>query len=1086
MQEYKEYRPILERDDMTVVAEYKPSQDKSYLSLTEGQIERIFVDQLIAQGYEKVDFHSAQGLRDNLRRQLETLNNTRFSESEWETLLSLIKTADSTESDKIAAKSELIQRRDAKFDLLRDDGTIKNIMLLDKKNVHANRLQVMRQYTATEGAEKNRYDVTILVNGLPLVHVELKKASGQLLEAFNQIERYQNESFWSGDGFFEYVQIFVISTAAETRYYSNTTRVLAAEENSNPAQKGTRKRPSASFEFTSSWADAKNQPIRNLFDFARTFLSKNAILNILTKYCVFTAEKRLLVMRPYQIAATERVLQKINIAANNKLWKGKDGGGYVWHTTGSGKTLTSFKTAQLAASRDDIDKVLFVVDRKDLDYQTMREYDRFEKGAANGSRNTAILGRQLHDLDQKGIPHSYPIIVTTIQKLQTFVKKADKSDPVFQKRFVFIFDECHRSQFGGMRIKIDSAFKKRLIFGFTGTPIFEENSIRDSKGVKRTTADVFGERIHTYNIIDAINDGNVLKFHVEMNDAKEGTAGGGKREQAIVAKILEDFNTKTRRNYGEYKHNMTANVKELAKKPSAAVVLKERKYKGFNAIFAVESVPALMLYYPEFKNQLGDAFGTSFKIAAIFSYAPKPLSNKENPNEDNTGREPINYDQDGAEDAEALGTLEEENPDDAKGLPDDQKAFLKDAIDDYNKTFGTSYSIEGESFGEYYKDVSMRVKNREVDLLLVVNMFLTGFDAPALNTLWVDKNLRYHGMLQAFSRTNRILNSTKPQGEIVTFRNLKKEQDEMLALFGDKNAASVAILRPFEDYVNGYYDENKKEQVKGYYELVDEFKKNFKPSEELLGEKAKREFVKEFSKILQIRNVIETFKEFKPFSEESDRFDENEFLDYKERYLILYDEFRRRKPPKGPGGGIIVDGDIPDFELELVASLDVDVDYILELVRKRKHETESEREESLERIRRLVDSSVALRPKRDLFLSFAESVKPSEGDDDVQQEWRDFVRHEYACDLDALIFAENLKPEETRAYLDSVFAAANLGDSSEIAISSDGIQIDSLLPPTSRFKPNNEGISRVEIKRRVVEELRRFFEKYSGIRELDA
>ena len=1092
MQEYKEYRPILERDDMTVVAEYVPSQDRSYLLLPEDAIERRFVDQLAAQGYEKVDFHSAQGLRDNLRRQLETLNNTRFSESEWETLLSLVKTANSTENDKVAAKSELLWRFDAKFDLERDDGTIKNVMLLDRANLHANRLQVARQYKATGGTTKNRYDVTILVNGLPLVHVELKKPGGRLKEAFNQIERYKNDSFWSDDGLFEYVQIFVISTAVETRYYSNTTHVLAAEENANPSQKGTKKRSSASFEFTSRWADAKNKPIISLFDFASTFLAKNTILSILTKYCVFTAERRLLVMRPYQIAATERILQKVNFAINsNDLWRGTKGGGYIWHTTGSGKTLTSFKTAQLAAQRDEIDKVLFVVDRKDLDYQTIREYDRFEKGAANGSRNTAILDRQLHDFDAKGLPRRYPIIVTTIQKLQNFVKRAEKSDPVFQKRFVFIFDECHRSQFGEMRDQIDRAFKKRLLFGFTGTPIFKENAVV-VKGVKSTTADAFGERIHTYNIIDAIKDENVLKFHVEMHDAKGGTEGGENRAQVIVERILKDFNTKTRRNEASYEHKTIANVKKLVKNPGVAVALQDRTYRGFNAIFAVESIPALMDYYQEFKKQLGENFGTAFKIATIFSYAPKKLSNSVNPNEDTTGGELFDFvkenDSVASEtvEGEAIGTLDEENTDDVNGLPDNQKEFLRSAIDNYNKSFQTSYSVEGESFGDYYKDVSMRVKNREVDLLLVVNMFLTGFDAPALNTLWVDKNLRYHGMLQAFSRTNRILNATKPQGEIVSFRDLREELNDMLALFGDKDAASIAILRTFKEYVEGYYDEVKKQQVAGYYELVENFKKTFKPDVELLGEKTKREFVNRFSEILRIRSIIETFEEFTPFSAESDRFDENEFLGYKEQYLVLYDEFRRKREnggKRGEGGdeGDNGDGapdDSPEFELELVASLDVDVEYILKLVDSHKEKTEEEREESLEKIRRLVDSSLALRPKRDLFLRFAENAKP---DDDVYTKWRDFVRQEYAADLDALVNEERLKPQETRDYLESVLDAANLGDDPEMVLAGEGTQIDALLPPVSMFHPNPEGLTKIELKARVLEKLRRLFEKFCGI-----
>ena len=1083
-----EYRHIMETPETTVAAEYEPSQDGSIVQLTEQQLEDRFVDRLIAQGYERVEIKSADALRDNLRRQLEALNGFTFEDREWDRFFH---GQLANPNSKIADKTALLQRDSAKLSFERDDGVTKNVMLVDKTTIHNNRLQVARQYVAEGGAHKNRYDVTILVNGLPLVQIELKRPGGKLREAFNQIQRYQNDSFWSQDGLFEYVQIFVISTGVETKYYSNTTRERAVAEGS--AVKGRKKRASASFEFTSCWADARNKQVHHLDDFARCFFAKNTLLNILTKYCVFTSENVLLVMRPYQIAATERILQKIKTAVSYKLWTGTSGGGFIWHTTGSGKTLTSFKTAQLAAALPEIDKVLFVVDRKDLDYQTIREYDRFEKGAANGSRNTATLQRQLEDRDANGIPRRYPIIVTTIQKLQSYIKKADKSSPVFQKRFVFIFDECHRSQFGDMHSAISKTFKKRLLFGFTGTPIFKENA-RTINGRLATTELAFGSAanddrgagkprssaLHVYNIIDAINDGNVLKFHVDFVSTIQGKEGAPdyqvekidtddavmapERIQKIVEYILKRFDQKTMRGAQEYPFKVVENPVEVARRPDAVAKTQEKRYRGFNSIFAVSSVNALMRYYREFKKQLGERFGKDFKIATIFSYTPN--SNAYNPNEDETGRErPETNDGD----VEPLGAIDEENSDDTKGLDPVARSFLSDAIDDYNAVFKTSYSVDGESFANYYKDVSQRVKNREVDLLLVVNMFLTGFDAPALNTLWVDKNLQYHGLLQAFSRTNRILNPTKSQGNVVCFRNLRKELDDALALFGNKDASGFVLLRTYEEYMSGYMDENGDER-QGYKTLVETFRERFAPGSDPFGETEKREFVKLFSELLRVRNILLSFDEF----EGADLFDEAEFQSYTGTYLRLHDELR--PGPDGGDKGENINDDLV-FETELVAQIDVNVDYILFLVGNYAKKGRGDRK-LRDAIERAVDASPTLRSKKELVDRFVERVSPSA---DVYDEWRRFVEEERESAVAAIIRDENLNEVRTREYLAAVFRNAQLGDDPSVAISGAGTDVDQLLPRRSLVRRGDDGLSRPQLKERVLQKLRKFFAQFSGL-----
>lgn len=658
--------------------------------------------------------------------------------------------------------------------------------------------------------------LTILVNGLPLVHVELKRRGVDIKEAFNQINRYNRESFWAGSGLFEYIQIFVISNGTYTKYYSNTTRFSHVKEQTKSAAiRG--KRTSNSFEFTSWWADASNKVIPGLMDFAKTFFAKHSILRIITKYCVFTADRLLLVMRPYQIVATERIINKIMIANNYKNFANTKSGGYIWHTTGSGKTLTSFKTAQIASKLDFIEKVLFVVDRKDLDYQTMREYDRFEKGAANSNSSTAILKKQLENPDAR-------IIITTIQKLSCFIKKY-KEHPVYRQHIVFIFDECHRSQFGDMHTLITKTFKKYHLFGFTGTPIFSVNASAGGNPNLKTTQQAFGDKLHTYTIVNAIADKNVLPFKIDyvstMREAeniedekvsdidRERILQTPERIANIVRYILEHFDQKTKRNIF-YR-------------------IKERRLAGFNSIFAVASIELLQKYYLEFKRQMAELPSDKrIKIATIFSFSA---------NDDG-----------------------DEDPSDTEDLPQNARDFLESAIADYNKTFKTNYDTSSDKFQNYYKDVSERVKKREVDLLLVVNMFLTGFDATTLNTLWVDKNLRMHGLLQAYSRTNRILNSVKTFGNIVCFRNLETETNRSIALFGDKEAAGIVLLKSFNDYYKGYSENGKR--VRGYAELIAELIQRYPLASPIISEKEKKGFISLYGQILKVKNVLTTFDEF--------------------------------------------------------------------------------------------------------------------------------------------------------------------------------------------------------------------------------
>ncbi len=877
------FNMVASMNESTVVSEYIPKSRRSDSYQSEADLEKEFIRMLTEQGYEYLQIHTEAELIVNLRKKIEQLNSYHFTDTEWKRFFNKY-IANANEG--IVEKTRTIQE-DAVKNMERDDGSTKNITLLDKKNIHNNRLQVLNQYEVSqnEGARfDNRYDMTILVNGFPLIHVELKRRGVAIREAFNQINRYQRDSFFAGSGLYEYVQIFVISNGTHTKYYSNTTRSTHIKEQGKSSNRG--KRTSNSFEFTSFWADANNKVISDFVDFTKTFLSKHTILNVLTKYCVFTSEELLLVMRPYQIAATEKILNRIEIATNYKKLGTLEAGGYIWHTTGSGKTLTSFKTAQLASRLDFVDKVLFVVDRKDLDYQTMKEYDRFQKGAANSNTSTVILKKQLENDDAK-------IIITTIQKLDNFIRRY-KGHEIFGGHIVLVFDECHRSQFGDMHTAITKNFKNYHIFGFTGTPIFADNAVSGKNVYLRTTPQVFGDKLHTYTIVDAINDENVLPFRIDyIKTIKDKEKGQDKQVSAIdtekallepkritkiVTYILQHFDQKTKRNREIFDFSKLMNVQEVAssqtKNKGRVEEIKESvRMKGFNSIFAVSSIDAAKLYYTEFKRQMDNLPQAALagqphrlRVATIYSY--------------------------GVNEAENDDFVEDENSENTNGLDKNFRDFLEMAIDDYNKIFKTNYDTSSDKFQNYYKDVSLRMKNREIDILIVVNMFLTGFDATTLNTLWVDKNLKYHGLLQAFSRTNRILNSVKTFGNIVCFRNLEEETNNALALFGDKEAGSVVLLKNFESYYNGY-DENGR-HFDGYVELIDKLNTLFPLGVPFGGEKAEKEFIMLYGAILRMKNILSTFDNFEGKEILSDR----DFQDYQSEYIDLYQKYKSKSNEK--------------------------------------------------------------------------------------------------------------------------------------------------------------------------------------------
>ena len=1029
---------VAQTNENTVVTEYEPISKRSDAHQSEAELEKEFIRMLCEQGYEYLPIHTEKDLIGNLRSKLEALNGYTFTDGEWDRFFA---NSIANRNDSIAEKTRRIQEDYVQV-LKRDDGTSKNIKLIDKGNVHNNSLQVINQYVVgtDDGAKHdNRYDVTILVNGLPLVHVELKRRGVAIREAFNQINRYQRDSFWAGSGLFEYAQIFVISNGTNTKYYSNSTRFNAIKDANTGKVK--KEKTSNSFEFTSFWADANNRIIPDLIDFTRTFFAKHTILNVLTKYCVFTSENLLLVMRPYQITATERILNRIEIANNYKKYGSVAGGGYIWHTTGSGKTLTSFKTARLASHLPYIDKVLFVVDRKDLDYQTMKEYDRFEKGAANSNTSTAILKKQLEDDKSR-------IIITTIQKLSTFVNK-NKDHPVFNKHVVIIFDECHRSQFGDMHAAIVKNFKKYHLFGFTGTPIFATNtgSVRNPQFF--TTEQTFGDQLHTYTIVDAINDKNVLPFRVDyiktmdmdenMEDEdvwdinREKAFMAPQRIELVTRYILEHFDQKTYRGDKTYIFNTLTNISEVASAGRSAVdeIKQKQRVSGFNSILAVASVPMAKLYYNEFKKQMEADPTKKLRIATIFSY--------------------------GANEEETDGILDEENSEDTTRLDQSSRDFLDGAIKDYNEMFHTNYDTSSDKFQNYYKDVSLRMKNKELDLLIVVNMFLTGFDATTLNTLWVDKNLKMHGLIQAFSRTNRILNSIKTFGNIVCFRNLQKRVDDAISLFGDKNAAGIVVLKTFNDYYNGYVELDGSTHD-GYVQMIDELLERFSLSDpSIIGEQNQKDFIALFGAVLRMRNLLSSFDEFKG----KEIISERDMQDYLGRYQDLRDEWKRKRE----GGESTDISDDIVFEVELIRQIEINIDYILMLVKKY-HDSHCSDKEVLIDIKKAIDSSPELRSKKALIETFISGINDV---DDVMVEWRRYVADEKEKELIAIITDEKLKEAETRKFIENSFRNGE--------IKTTGTDIDELMPPVSRFGGGN----RAAKKQTIIEKLKTFFERYFGI-----
>lgn len=995
---------VMATGGQSTVCAVSPAQgprSESYQS--EAELERAFIKQLQRQAYEYVAFKDESALVANLRRQLEALNGLHFTDGEWKRFFS---TSIAAANEGIVEKTRRIQE-DWIQPLLKDDGTTKNVRLIDKRNIHNNRLQVTNQYVQ-EGNYENRYDTTILVNGLPLVHVELKRRGVAIEEAFNQIERYQRDSFWSGSGLFEYVQIFVISNGTHTKYYSNTTRWSHVEE----ARRGRRRgaKTSSSFKFTSWWAAADNKPIRDLVPFTKTFFAKHTILNILTRYCVFDTEQTLKVMRPYQIVATEKILNRILVSENDKSMLGTtDAGGYVWHTTGSGKTLTSFKAARLASGMEGVDKVMFVVDRQDLDYQTMREYNKFEEGAVDGSKNTAELARNLSD-DEK------PILVTTIQKLCVFIKRNPRH-PIYDKHVVIIFDECHRSQFGEMHRGITKHFRNYHLFGFTGTPIFPQNALHGGDPHLRTTAQAFGDRLHAYTIVDAIRDGNVLPFRIdyiktikekdEFPDEKvydiyrEGAYKDRRRVEKVVGYILDHFDQKTKRQSG-YK-------------------LKDKRVMGFNSLFATASIGMAKTYYSAFKRMQAERGGESLKVGLIYSFG-------------------VNADDSGC------GLPEEDFDVESLNAPD--RDFLEDAIADYNEMFHTSFSTKGgkeDGFDNYYKDLSERLKTRQIDLVIVVNMFLTGFDAPALNTLWVDKNLRLHGLIQAFSRTNRILNSVKDFGNIVCFRNLEDEVNEAISLFGDKGAGGVVLLKPYAEYLAEYRDR----LAQLYASLA--------PGEDPMGEKAERGFIRLWGTIMRLRNILTSFDEF----EADDTMPPRDEQDYRSVYTDLYRKYRPQA-----GDQAIINDDLV-FEVELLKQVDVNIDYILMLVQKY-HDSNCQDKVIIADVERAIASSYELRNKRDLIDRFIDSLDSS---DDVAADWKEYVGKAREAELDAIISDESLDGAKTRELVGRAFRDGGIPES--------GTEIAGLmLKKPSRF---GKAGAYESMKRRVVDKLKAFYERFAGL-----
>ena len=1029
-----QYNTIAESNNFIVLdayTKYNELHEPSVAYQSEASLEREFIQDLVNQGYEyRPDISTPEALLANARLQIQGLNDVEFSDKEW---LRFVEEYLDKPGDSLIDKTRKIHDNHI-YDFVFDDGHIKNIYIADKQNIARNKVQVINQFEQT-GAQANRYDVTILVNGLPLVHVELKKRGVAIREAFNQVHRYSKESFNSENSLFKYIQVFVISNGTDSRYFANTV-----ERNKN------------SFDFTINWANAKNAVIKDLKDFTATFFQKHALLNIIFTYSVFDTNNTLLVMRPYQIAATERILWKIRSAYHARKWSTTEGGGYVWHTTGSGKTLTSFKAARLATQLDFIDKVFFVVDRKDLDYQTMKEYQRFSPDSVNGSESTAGLKRNIEKDDNR-------IIVTTIQKLNNLMKSEDNL-PVYQKQVVFIFDECHRSQFGEAQKQLRKKFKKYYQFGFTGTPIFPENAYGSE-----TTASVFGRELHSYVITDAIRDEKVLKFKVDYNNVRpcfrnieteldEQKLSAAENKQALLHParineisqyILHNFRIKTHRNQSDS--------------------------KGFNAMFAVSSVDAAKCYYEEL-NRLQKDSEKPLKIATIFSFAAN-------------------------EEQSAIGEIPDENFE-PSAMDLSAKEFLIKAIDDYNALFGTSYVIDGKEFQNYYRDLAKRVKNKEVDLVIVVGMFLTGFDAPTLNTLFVDKNLRYHGLIQAFSRTNRIYDATKTFGNIVTFRDLEKHTIDAIKLFGDDNTANVVLEKSYRDYLEGFKDIASGEARRGYIEIVKELNDKFPYTDSIVTEQDKKEFVKLFGEYLRVENILQNFDEFTALRafqaidssnpEAIEAFKNDYFVtdddianmqklqmpsdriiqDYKSTYNDIRDWLRREKEGKKPEKSRI-DWDDVIFEIDLLKSQEINLDYILELIFEN-NKKKMDKSSLIEEIRRVIRSSVGNRAKESLIVDFINDANLDAISDrtEIIKAFFEYAQTKQKKEASDLIESENLNEREAKHYIEVSLRR-------EYA-SENGTDFNNILPRMSPLNPLY-----LTKKHKVFEKIAAFVEKFKGV-----
>lgn len=1029
-----QYNTIAESNNFIVLdayTKYNELHEPSVAYQSEASLEREFVQDLVNQGYEYCpDISTPDALLANARMQIQELNDVEFSDKEW---LRFVEEYLDKPGDTLIDKTRKIHDNHI-YDFVFDDGHIKNIYIADKQNIAHNKVQVINQFEQT-GTQANRYDVTILVNGLPLVHVELKKRGVAIREAFNQVHRYSKESFNSDNSLFKYIQVFVISNGTDSRYFANTV-----ERNKN------------SFDYTMNWANAKNTVIKDLKDFTETFFQKNTLLNVIFTYSVFDTNNTLLVMRPYQIAATERILWKIRSAYQAKKWSTTEGGGYVWHTTGSGKTLTSFKAARLATQLDFIDKVFFVVDRKDLDYQTMKEYQRFSPDSVNGSESTAGLKRNIEKDDNR-------IIVTTIQKLNNLMKSEDNL-PVYKKQVVFIFDECHRSQFGEAQKQLRKKFKKYYQFGFTGTPIFPENAYGSE-----TTASVFGRELHSYVITDAIRDEKVLKFKVDYNNVRprfrnieteldEQKLSAAENKQALLHParineisqyILHNFRIKTHRNQSDS--------------------------KGFNAMFAVSSVDAAKCYYEEL-NRLQKDSEKPLKIATIFSFAAN-------------------------EEQSAIGEIPDENFE-PSAMDLSAKEFLAKAIDDYNTLFGTSYGIDGKEFQNYYRDLAKRVKNKEVDLIIVVGMFLTGFDAPTLNTLFVDKNLRYHGLIQAFSRTNRIYDATKTFGNIVTFRDLEKHTIDAIKLFGDDNTANVVLEKSYREYLEGFKDIASGEARRGYIEIVKELADKFPDTDKIVTEQDKKEFVRLFGEYLRVENVLQNFDEFtalKAFQtidtdnpDAIETFKNNYFVtdddiakmqklqmpsdriiqDYKSTYNDIRDWLRREKEGKKPEKSRI-DWDDVIFEIDLLKSQEINLDYILELIFEN-NKKKMDKSSLIDEIRRVIRSSVGNRAKESLIVDFINDVNLDAISDrtEIIKAFFEYAQIKQKKEASDLIASENLNEREAKHYIEVSLRR-------EYA-SENGTDFNNILPKMSPLNPLY-----LTKKHKVFEKIAAFVEKFKGV-----